>query len=35
MDETTRLHLEYVRAKDKDLQNAAFAYLMAATLWNN
>lgn len=31
MDETTRTHLENVRSKDKDLQNAAFDYLMAAT----
>ena len=31
MDETTQMHLENMRSKDKDLQNAAFAYLMAAT----
>ena len=31
MDETTQMHLENVRSKDKDLQNAAFTYLMAAT----
>lgn len=31
MDETTRAHLENIRSKDKDLQNAAFEYLMAIT----
>jgi hypothetical protein len=31
MDETTRTHLENVRSKDKELQNAAYYYLLAAT----
>ena len=31
MDETTRTHLENIRSKDKDLQNAAFTYLMETT----
>ena len=31
MDETTQVHVNNIRSKDKALQNAAFDYLMAAT----
>ena len=31
MDETTQTHLKNVRSKDKELQNAAYYYLMAET----
>ncbi len=31
MDETTQLHVNNIWSKDKDLQNAAYTYLMAAT----
>jgi hypothetical protein len=31
MDATTQLHINNIWSKDKDLQNAAYTYLMAAT----
>ena len=31
MDETTQLHVNNIWSKDKDLQNAAYTYLIAAT----
>lgn len=31
MDEITQLHLNSIWSKDKDMQNAAYTYLMAAT----